>query len=172
MNGSDRPPVVLLGGDTPIGLTVVRELGQQNVPVHVIARSNRGLGLYSRWAATRHVQPAGEAQTIDLLNRIAEIHGARHVIAVSETDLVMLRNAADENKLPGIRPLVPPIEQLRLVNDKLATYEAARKVGIPVPESWQPLTRREAEDIPRDLTYPCILKWRDPVSVAGRLKRD
>src|SRR3954454_12690518 len=170
MNGSDHPPAVLLGGDTPIGLTVVRELGQQNVPVHVIARSNRGLGLYSRWAATRHIQPAGEAQTIDLLNRIAEIHGARHVIAVSETDLVMLRNAADENKLPGIRPLVPPIEQLRLVNDKLATYEAARKVGIPVPESWQPLTPREAEDIPRDLTYPCILKWRDPVSIAGRLR--
>ena len=119
---------MLLGGDTPIGLTVVRELGQQNVPVHVIARSNRGLGLYSRWAATRHVQPAGEAQTIDLLNRIAEIHGARHVIAVSETDLVMLRNAADENKLSGIRPLVPPIEQLRLVNDKLATYEARVKL--------------------------------------------
>src|SRR3954454_10430525 len=91
MNGSDRPPAVLLGGGTPIGLTVVRELGQQNVPVHVIARSNRGLGLYSRWAATRYIQPAGEAQTIDLLNRIAEFHGARHVIAVSETDLVMQR---------------------------------------------------------------------------------
>ena len=138
MNGSDRPPVVLLGGDTPIGLTVVRELGQQNVPVHVIARSNRGLGLYSRWAATRHVRRRARLKQSICLNRIAEIHGARHVIAVSETDLVMLRNAADENKLPGIRPLVPPIEQLRLVNDKLATYEAARKVGIPVPESWQP----------------------------------
>src|SRR3954449_781372 len=139
MNGSSRPPVVLLGGDTPIGLTVVRELGQENVPVHVIARSTRGLGLYSRWAATRHLRPTGDTQTIGLLNRIAEIHGARHVIAVSETDLLMLRNAADDNKLPGIRVLVPPIEQLRLVNDKLATYGAARAVGIPVPASWQPL---------------------------------
>ena len=109
MKRADRPPAILLGGDTPIGLTVVRELGQQNVPVHVIARSNRGLGLYSRWAATRHIRPIGEAQTIDLLNRIAEVHGARHVIAVSETDLMMLRNAADDNKLTGIRALVPPI---------------------------------------------------------------
>ena len=169
-NGSSRPPAILLGGDTPIGLTVVRELGQENVPVHVIARSNRGLGLYSRWATTRHIRPVGKAQTIDLLNRIAETHGAHHVIGVSETDLVMLRNAADDNKLPGIRVLVPLIEQLQLVNDKLATYGAARKVGIPVPESWQPLTRREAEDIPRGITYPCILKWRDPVSVAGILR--
>src|SRR3954465_7927985 len=101
MNGSSRPPAILLGGDTPIGLTVVRELGQQNVPVHVIARSNRGLGLYSRWAATRYIRPAGEAQKNDLFNPTPEIHGARHIIAVSETDLVMLRNAADENKLPG-----------------------------------------------------------------------
>ena len=66
---------------------------------------------------TRHIRPVGKAQTIDLLNRIAETHGAHHVIGVSETDLVMLRNAADDNKLPGIRVLVPLIEQLRLVND-------------------------------------------------------
>ena len=39
-----------------------------------------------------------------------------------------------------------------------------------MPESWQPPTCREAEDIPRDITYPCILKWRDPVSVAGILR--
>ena len=170
MNSPDRPPAILLGGDTPIGLTVVRELGEQGVAMHVIARSYRGLGLYSRWAATRHIRPTGDAPTIDLVNRIAEIHGARHVMAVSEVDLVMLRNAADENRLPGIRVLVPPIEHLRIVNDKLATYEAAREIGITVPRSWQPRSCREAKNVPPDLAYPCILKWRDPASVAANLR--
>src|SRR5690242_12168157 len=39
-----------------------------------------------------------------------------------------------------------------------------------MPHSWQPLTRREAEQNARELTYPCILKCRDPVYVAGMLR--
>ena len=171
MNRPDRPPAILLGGDTPIGLTVVRELGEQGVPVHVIARSKRGLGLYSRWAATRHIRSGDDAQTVDLLNRIAQVHGARYIMAVSETDLLALRSAVDENRLVGLGILVPPLEQLRLVNDKLATYNVAREIGIPVPRGWQPRDRREAEDIPGDFTYPCILKWRDPASIAERLRQ-
>ena len=164
-----RPPAILLGGDLPIGLTVVRELGQRGVPVHVIARSNRGLGLHSRWAATRHIRPKDDAQTVDLLNHIAEVYGAPYVLAVSETDLLMLRHAADENRLIGLRALVPPLATLRLVNDKLATYDIAREIGIPVPRSWEPRTRRRPY-IPRDLAYPCILKWRDPASIASKLR--
>ena len=41
-----HPPVILLGADTPIGLTVIRDLGEHGVPVHAIARSRKGIGLY------------------------------------------------------------------------------------------------------------------------------
>lgn len=169
MNRPDRLPAIVLGGDSPIGLTVVRELGEKGVPVHVIARSRRGLALYSHWATTGHIRTGDEAQMVNLLNRIAETHGARYVIGVSEIDLLAVRRAADQGRLPALKVLVPPLAMLRLVNDKLATYKIAREVGIPVPRSWEPRERCERENIPEDLAYPCILKWRDPAAVGRAL---
>ena len=61
----------LLGADTPIGLTIIRELGEHGVPVLAVARSREGLGLYSKWITARYLRPRDDGSTIELLNRIA-----------------------------------------------------------------------------------------------------
>src|SRR5437879_11757843 len=115
MIGRRRPPAIVLGGDTPIGLTVVRELGEEGVPVHVIARSPHGIALYSRWAASRHVRNGDDRATIELLNHITQTRGARCLLTISESDCLLVRRAADENQLPGLHVLVPSMPQMRLV---------------------------------------------------------
>ena len=161
---TERPPAIVVGADSPIGLTVIRELGERGVPVHAIARARNGVGLYSRWAASRHVRPRGEPETVALINRVAGEHGARCLLAVSEIDLLMVRAAADAGRLTP-RALVPSLEALRRVNDKFATYSAAGDCGVPVPRTWLP----ESPSPPADLRYPVIVKWRDPAGVSPAL---
>jgi predicted ATP-grasp superfamily ATP-dependent carboligase len=169
MSAADLPPVIVLGVDTPIGLTVVRELGERGVPVHGIARRRQGIGLYSRWLTQGYLRPTGEAATLELLRGIGQRHAARFVIAISEADTLFVRRAADAGKLPGLAALAPALDKLQVVNDKLATYAIAAAIGIPLPVTWQP--RAADETPPADLTYPCILKWRSPDSVTPSLAR-
>jgi predicted ATP-grasp superfamily ATP-dependent carboligase len=169
MNNEKLPPAIVLGIDTPIGLTVVRELGERGVPVHGIARRRQGIGLYSRWLTQGYLRPTGEAETLELIRGIARRHAARFVIAISEADNLLVRRAADAAKLPGIDVLAPALDKLQLVNDKLATYAIAAGIGIPVPVTWQPQSATAAP--PADLTYPCILKWRDPGTAMPLLVR-
>ena len=42
-------PAIVLGIDTPIGMTVVRDLGMHGVPVYGIGRGPAALGMHSRF---------------------------------------------------------------------------------------------------------------------------
>lgn len=163
------PPAIVLGIDTPIGLTVVRELGAHGVPVHGIARTSAGVGLHSRWLTRGYLRPAADEGLRDLLNEIAEREGAPFLLTVSEADALFAALNRENGGFPKLRPLVPPSRILRLVNDKAATCAAATELGIEIPESWQP-AEAEAEP-PQHLKYPCILKWADPGIVAPLLAR-
>lgn len=161
------PPIIVLGIDSPIGLTVVRELGQAGIEVHGIARDRRGLGLHSRWLHHGYLR---EADLVAQLNRIAEQTGAPFVTCISTGDCLAVRTAADAGQLPNLRPLLPSLDRLELVNDKAAVCEIAAQLGIAVPATWAPDAAAVAGALPPDLAYPCILKWRDPELVAARLE--
>lgn len=169
---SDLPPVVVLGVDSPIGLTVVRELGEHGVPVHGIARSPRGVGLYSRWVHRGYLQAQRGPSDIDLIRQIGRDSGAAFVMAVSMRDVVALREADDAGQLGKLRALVAPRHQLDIVNDKALTYAAATHLGIATPRAWEPPGSAWDGAIPNDLTFPCVLKWRDPDRIAPELFRN
>ena len=118
------PPAILLGADTPVGLTVMRELGEHGVSVHAVARSREGIGLYSKWITRGYLRPPDEDSTIELLNRIAAEQGAQFLLAIAERDLLVIRAAADAGRLVGLQALVPTAAQLAIVLDKSATYTA------------------------------------------------
>jgi predicted ATP-grasp superfamily ATP-dependent carboligase len=163
------PPAILLGADTPVGLTIIRDLGEHGVSVHAVARSREGVGLYSKWVTRGYLRPPDEDSTIELLNRIAAEQGAQFLLAIAERDLLVIRAAADSGRLVGLRALVPAAAQLAMVLDKSATYTAAREVGVPVPATWQPRDGPKIETAPDELTFPCVLKWRDPENLGNAL---
>ncbi len=160
------PPVLLLGADTPIALSVIRELGQHGVPVHAIGRDVRAIGGASRWLAgfsTRDpARPLGEW----LPERIRAT-GAKALFAITEGDLLAL--AGLEPEIEGCRILTPRLPQLSLVLDKSRTLEAALSVGIDTPQSWQPLATDDFAATAASLAYPVIAKWADPPAMVVAL---
>ena len=162
---SHHPLALLLGIDTPIGVTILRELGQHGVPVHGIGRAADTIGRNSRHCTGFSVRPGGAVA--EWLPDLIATTGAKALFAVSEGDLVALA------KLPPVINdcviATPRAEPLAIVLDKNATLARAAQFGIDIPISWQPTA---GEDMPlraRTLTYPVIAKWADPPAIADRL---
>lgn len=162
------PPVVLLGIDTPIGLTVLRELGERGVAVYGIARSPEGVGLRSRYLRRGWVTPGGEAETLALIREIAAAHGARFLMTISERDILWLN--LERANLGDLRPLIPDAARMARVLDKGVACAAARASGLTVPETWQPTSPEDVERVVAATRYPVVLKWGDPVAVSPMLR--
>lgn len=160
------PPAIVLGVDSAIGLTVLRELGQHGVPVIAIGKSMDAIGRWSRHTARFLVRPSNRALSDWLPELIAET-GAAVLLAVSEGDLLAL---ADLPKvIGGCRILTPRREQLDIVLDKQRTLVVAATLGMDVPASWQPVGGEDFTARAAALAYPVVLKWRDPPAVWARL---
>lgn len=164
---AELPPAIILGIDTPIGLSMVRELGRHGVPVYGIAGSRRALGLRSRYLRRGWLRPNGADEVVRLINDIAGRTGARLLLAISEADIFMLRER--EAQLPGVALLMPTADKLRLVTDKLATARIAEGLGIPVPQSAEATGAADVDRLAEGVRFPVILKWRDPNLVLRRL---
>ena len=152
-------PVIVLGVDTPIGLTVVRELGRHGVLVHGIGRSEQAIGARSRYCATSSVRPSGQV-IADWLPALIKTVGAKALLAISEDDLVAL--ATLPAVINGCRILTPRAGPLSVVLDKRLTLAAAAAIGIDVPKSWQPQANEDFGAKAAEFTFPIVAKWPDP----------
>lgn len=152
--------MLVLGADSPIGLTVVRELGARAVPVIAHGRSERALGRFSRFAKSFVLDTRPLATW---LPAYADEHGLGAVMAVSEGQLIEL--AALHGQLGSCRVLSPDAQRLGSVLDKARTFEAARRLGIAVPGDWQPVAGEDRPARAAQLAYPVAIKWADPNAV-------
>ncbi len=166
--GSVLPPAVVLGVDTAIGLTVVRELGRHGVPVIGIGQSQDAVGRSSRFTQRFIVRPKDQSLGAWLPRLIAET-GAGALLAINERDLLALADLPPV--IDGCRILTPRRAPLETVLDKTRTLALARTLGIAVPASWQPMTGEDFAERAPGLAYPAVLKWSDPPAVQPRLKQ-
>ncbi len=159
------PPAIVLGVDTPIGLTVMRELGARGVPVHGVGRTPEAIGRASRYCTGFSVFPNEriEKWLPDLIIKT----NAKALLAISETDLVALSELP--SVVHGCAILTPRAEPLAIVLDKRETIEHARAIGIDTPQSWQPVTGDDFAARSSACTYPAIAKWADPTAMAKEL---
>lgn len=160
-------PVLLIGVDTPIGLTVLRELGQHGLSVVCVGRGRYSLGRHSRYCNDFVERPAGPVE--DWLPQLVRTYTIGCVMAVSESDLVQL--AALDGALEDCLILAPRTDQLAVVLDKQATLDRARKLGIAVPESWQPMAGDDQAAMMQSIAYPVAVKWSDPPRMVARLEQ-
>lgn len=179
-DGASMPPAIVIGADTPIGLTIIRELGKHGVPVIAVGTSGHSVGGASRFTTAFVRRP--DAQPIEgWLPALITRHGAKALFAISENDLIEL--AALPPVIAGCRILTPRSPALNIVLDKGRTIAAASAVGIDVPVSWQPAIDDAVSDAVGDalgedfaatarrLDYPLAVKWSDPMAVMPMLAR-
>lgn len=160
------PPAIVLGVDSPIGLAVVRQLGRHGVPVIGIGKTRHAVGGASRYVHKFVLRTPGLPLAEWLPERIAE-SGAAVLFAISEGDLLEL--AGMPEAIAGCRIATPRAGPLAVVLDKRLTLEAARSVGIAVPESWQPVPGEDFQRRAAALAYPVVVKWADPPALWARL---
>ncbi len=161
------PPILLLGVDTPIGLSVMRELGAKGVAVHAIGRSETALGSASKYCSSFFVRPKAAALSTWLADHIRNT-GAKALMAISEGDLLDLTALPDD--IEGCRILTPRSAPLTLALDKRETLALAKTVGVTVPKSWQPVVGENWAAAKAGLTFPLIAKWADPPAVLPLLE--
>jgi predicted ATP-grasp superfamily ATP-dependent carboligase len=159
------PLAIVLGVDTPIGLTIIRELGSHGVPIHAVGRSAHAIGRASRWTTDFSVRP--KEPLADWFPALIRETGAGALLAVSEEDLIAL--AGLDPVIEGCRILTPHHAPLAIVLDKVVTLERAKALGIDVPDSWQPVAADDFGARMSTLTYPLVLKWADPPAILPRL---
>ena len=157
-------PVLVLGADSPIGLTVARELGARGVRVIAHGRSDRALARFSRFASEflLETRPLGA-----WLPDFAAARGLGAVMAVSEGQLLEL--ATLHGQLGDCRVLGPDAATLSRVLDKAQTLASAAELGISVPHAWQPQPGEDHAARAAKVAYPVAIKWADPNAVQAGL---
>lgn len=166
MTGS--APVIVMCADTPIGLAVIRDLVEHDVPVVCFVRAERGVGRFARGVIRWEILPRDDASALALLLRCARETSAKFLIPIGERDALWTRSQSDAGALPGLSVLTASAENLRIANDKQRTYAFARQIGIDVPRTWSVAAADDALD---GLRFPVITKWADPNAVAARLEQ-
>jgi predicted ATP-grasp superfamily ATP-dependent carboligase len=158
-------PVAVIGPDSPIGLTVVRELGEHGLPVLALSSNMDCLARHSRHAAAfdRIEGPLAES-----LPALCGKHRPLAVMAISEHHLVEL--AQLKGKLGDTQVLCPDPDKLAMVLGKRRTLDIAEGLGIDIPQSWQPLASDDRAARAASLSYPVAIKWADPGEVGPRLE--
>lgn len=164
-----NPPCFVLGIETQIGLSLVRELGAAGVPVIGIALKENAIGLASRFLAAGAIlrHPRTE-QGLAELRDLGQRYGSGYLLTVSEANISWL--IANRDKLEGITPLVPSHEAFAAVLDKERTLAAAMQVGIHVPQSLYPVNWEDVEKIASRFPFPAVLKWSNPNAILQQLK--
>jgi len=161
------PPCIVLGLETQIALGVVRELGRAGVPVIGIAQSRHALGLRSRYLARRVIieQPRSELM-LEQIRALGEEFGEIPLLTISEVNLKWLLD--NRQRLGKVKAILPQADALSVVLDKGKTLAIAESLGISVPRTSEPESVEAIEQLAGTLTFPVVLKWKDP-NVIGPL---
>ncbi len=163
--------VLVTDGDQRAALASVRSLGRAGWRVVVASPDGRSLAGASRHAASDHatpdplIDPAGYRATIATLARGT---GASLVIPVTEAAALALLE--DPAALAPATIASPDLERFRRVSDKAEVLEAAREVGIAVPEQVTLESPRAAVAL-AGMAFPVVVKPSRSVGGAGSDRR-
>jgi len=147
----NRPPVLLLGLESTIGLAIMRELGRHGVPVCGVGRDATAFGRTSRHCTRFLLRGPGPLGR--WLPEMIAATRARALFAFSERDLLDLADLPA--RIGDCDILVARKDPLARILDKARTIAAARACGIEVPVDYHGTPDR----------WPVVLKWPDPLAV-------
>jgi len=162
--------VILLGVDTPIGLSLIRELKQHGVSVYGIGSSHKSIGASSNQL---HRFLIREKTQTSLINQITELQRSENVnaiMAISENDIEILNN--NRGKLSKFNLLIPNQSQMDKVLSKPYSYGIAESIGIKCPRTWNIEIFDDLESLSSEISFPVVLKWANPQDIIKSLSKE
>lgn len=159
LNGKS-PTVLVTDAGRGSAIAVIRSLGRK--AYHVIAADTdpNSIGFRSRYAHEKLVYPAPEAKPQEFCDCLLETVKAKGVdLIIPVTDLAGQPLAHSRQAFTAITKLaLPGDDMLKVVTDKDKTWQLAKKLGVPVPETYVVETAKEALAISERLGWPLVLK--------------
>ncbi|MBU4230835.1 MAG: hypothetical protein KKG88_11130 [Proteobacteria bacterium] len=157
---STVPAVVVFPVSHPVGLSVIRTLAGQGIPILALDFKSAAAGLYSRHAVpllmpNLYLDPETFAR--GMLELGACFSEKPVLFLVDDEDLFLsIKRQAEFEKFYRLPlsgwDIVEPIV------DKGKLYRRLQKVGYPVPVSWFPANMEELGLLRQTLPFPCIVK--------------
>lgn len=148
---------VITGGDFQ-GLGVIRCLGQNGVPVHVIDHEF-SIGRFSRYCTSfvPSPHPASEEEYVSFLINYGRRLGQRKCVLYANNDRIV-GILSKHKSLLGEYYLIPTPDWdvIKYVYDKKNSYQLAESLGIPVPRTYYPQDEADLEEF--STSFPLIIK--------------
>ncbi|KTG08524.1 hypothetical protein AUR64_17755 [Haloprofundus marisrubri] len=167
---ADPPRVLVLDGDGPAALRVVRSLGRKGVPVTVGGTSRTGLGMFSRYADDRYVYPDPSTDYRRFVDDLREYLAANDIFAVmpvSDMSSLVCSHHKAELEATGTKVAVEDPETFDKVYDKGAFFELAADLDVPTPETRQQKEYTDVVDLASGMSLPAVVKYRSKTVLDG-----
>lgn len=165
--GRPRQPTVLVtDADRGSALAIIRSLGRRGWRVIAGEAHSAALGFASRYTTQKLIYPSPERDTGEFVEAILQTARSANVdLIIPVTDAAILPLSAASGFFQGLSRLaIPDAAMLETVIDKTKTLDLARRLQVPVPQSYVPRTAEEAASRASELGWPVVLKpyasWR------------
>lgn len=147
-------PALVIGG-----IGIVRNLGEEGVPVYAGSDVPRNHIFHSRYVRKRVMfSDFTSERFVEELVALARAEG-RRLMFFSDDDRAILTFARHQDLLRDHYYFnIPPAETVDAILDKRKFALLAQDLGLPVPWSMTPATMEELHRNLDRVTYPCIIK--------------
>jgi D-aspartate ligase len=146
-----------------VGIAIIRALGKAGVPVVAFYYSPNEVGYLSRYVGERVRVPdprKSEEEFINTLLGLSGRFGGSLLIPTDDYTLVVL----SKNKGLLSQHYTVAAAEWDLVSkviEKAYVYRVAKSIGVPSPETFEPMSFEEVRDLSKRVPYPCLIKPRE-----------
>ena len=151
-----RPPAVLLGGEN-IAVSAARSLAREGVTVYALGDRTDPVRV-SRHCASFVEVGAKKGVAARYLEWLRHGPPGAVVLPCDDDGLELVARHRRELVERGYRPIEANDEVLLAMLDKHRTYELAREIGVPAPQTVTVRRDEDVERAAREIGFPCALK--------------
>lgn len=143
-------------------LAITRSLGRRGIPVVRVHPGNRELSLSSRYCSALEVSPnvyESEPALLQFLLSLAARYPEPRVLIPASDDTAFFVGRFHDALSKAYRVASPGAATIETIIDKRRQYDAAKNLGIPIPETHYPQSLAEVQALAARLkAWPYIIK--------------
>ncbi len=152
------PHAIVIGLDTLNGIQTVRILARHRIPIVGIAKDPTHHGCRTRLCERILFTNTAGPELIETLVALGPQLPHKAVLYPCADMNVMLVSKHRAELEPWYHIVLPAVEVIDTLMNKLSFYAYAQQNGFPIPETRFLNSREDAQRAAMEMTFPCVLK--------------
>jgi len=152
---------LVIDGGSRGDIGVIRSLGFGDVPVHLLVSDPTSPSVASRYVTSVHPFPglrATDEKCLDAIHAAATAIGTRPVMLATGDRALALMSRRREQLTEWVDIDLAPDSVINTCLDKSCFAPVARRLNLPVPQTYVPTTLDDARVLVKELSYPVFVK--------------